>query len=131
MAEEPRDALVQSFITELQDTQIDAIARFFNVDRAKFYRDAVAEFLDTEPTSLEELGRLRAEMFANIPLTVKPPDLADLPTKRIDFYLTRTERYRLDNRAAHENLSRSGVVERALVLYIAEQFAQRPELRDF
>lgn len=130
MAEEQRDALVQSFVTELQDTQIDAIARLFNVDRVKLYRDAVAAYLDSEPTSLEELGRLRAEMFANIPLTVRFPDLSDLPTKRIDFYLTRAERYRLDSRAAHENLSRSGAVERALVLYIADQF-QRPELRDF
>lgn len=131
MAEEQRDARVQSFITELQNVQIDAITRLFNVDRAKLYRGAVAEYLVSEPTSLEELGRLRAEMFNNIPLTVKLPDFSDFPIKRIDFYLTQAERDELDERAAYENLSRSGAVERALALYITKQFIQRPELRDF
>lgn len=124
-----RDARVQSFLTKLQYIQIEAIARMFGVDRVGICREAVHNFLDSEPTSLKELGRLRAEMLANVTPTVKALELAYLPrTKKVNFYLTQAERNRLDERAKHESLSRSRTVDRALTVYITKQCIQYSDL---
>lgn len=135
MAEEQQDAKVQASVTASQLDHIKTFARIYNVDPVELYQAAVREFLDSEPTSLEELGRQRAEMHADVNRFTQGVDglvnkLVNRPnTEEIIFYLYQSERELLDDRARHENLSRAGAVERAIALYIAKLFDQHPELR--
>lgn len=88
---ERRDARVQSFITELQSSKIEAFARMSHVDRVDVCREAVANFLASGLIPLDELRRLRKEVLVkvgNVNPAVRPPISG--ATSRVCFGLSLT-----------------------------------------